>query len=365
MADSDTQRRHGRGEQSNTALAISIVIITTGVLIGALVFALLWLAEIDTSTIEQYVPSILIGVGIAGAAVLVTVVMILLYRAAYFRSKAFIRIQKGVKDLISEFNDLNIYADQLSLNILGGQTKQDFVGETANTSRWNYQHSGLFSRQNHNYIYHCSRSVVSSAQLDGFKYLCKYFNVDISEDSRNSANEMLGNFESYAESRHLLQEKRNDLFDKIKNDLPFLIRSFKKSLYKKLGLVDLDLKSVIYPRYIFQYTSSGGNSGLRYTLELSSPQLQKLVVWLDDKIKYKKSAQYQRMIMTADFREKIKSRDKYACKICKVSIKQEPTLLLEIDHIIPISKGGMSVEENLQCLCWKCNRSKGAKVAKA
>ncbi|WP_411815422.1 HNH endonuclease [Kurthia gibsonii] len=40
-----------------------------------------------------------------------------------------------------------------------------------------------------------------------------------------------------------------------------------------------------------------------------------------------------------------------------------PNLLLEIDHIIPISKGGMSSEDNLQTLCWKCNRSKGAKIA--
>jgi 5-methylcytosine-specific restriction endonuclease McrA len=37
-------------------------------------------------------------------------------------------------------------------------------------------------------------------------------------------------------------------------------------------------------------------------------------------------------------------------------------LLLEIDHIMRASKGGLSVPENLQTLCWKCNRSKGAKV---
>ncbi|MCG4734929.1 HNH endonuclease [Casaltella massiliensis] len=30
--------------------------------------------------------------------------------------------------------------------------------------------------------------------------------------------------------------------------------------------------------------------------------------------------------------------------------------------MLPISKGGLSTEENLQTLCWKCNRRKGAKV---
>ena len=40
----------------------------------------------------------------------------------------------------------------------------------------------------------------------------------------------------------------------------------------------------------------------------------------------------------------------------------EPNLLLEIDHIIPVSKGGLTEESNLQTLCWKCNRSKSDKI---
>lgn len=280
----------------------------------------------------------------------------------YFRSNNFTEIKNSVSDLITEFNDLNIYADNLSLNVLGGQNRQSFVGETSNTSRWKYQHGGLFSRQSHSQIYHCSRLVVSNAQVDGFKYLCKYFNIKTDEEHRSLANDMLNNFISYVESRNLLETKRNNLFNTIKNKLPFLIRIFKKSLYKKLELVPLDLKSVIYPRYVFSYTSPGGNSGLTYTLELSMPTLQRFIEWLDDRIKYKKSAQYQRIIMTQELRTKIKERDNFSCKQCHTSVEDEPTLLLEIDHIIPISKGGMSVEENLQCLCWKCNRSKGAKI---
>ena len=38
----------------------------------------------------------------------------------------------------------------------------------------------------------------------------------------------------------------------------------------------------------------------------------------------------------------ILERDNYTCKLCGNSTKLEPNLLLEIDHIIPISKGGMT-----------------------
>ncbi|MBL7870818.1 MAG: HNH endonuclease [Cyclobacteriaceae bacterium] len=66
--------------------------------------------------------------------------------------------------------------------------------------------------------------------------------------------------------------------------------------------------------------------------------------------------------MTSQLRDQIKQRDNYKCYSCSLGIENEPNLLLEIDHIIPLSKGGMTTLENLQTLCWKCNRTKGAKI---
>jgi 5-methylcytosine-specific restriction endonuclease McrA len=36
---------------------------------------------------------------------------------------------------------------------------------------------------------------------------------------------------------------------------------------------------------------------------------------------------------------------------------------LEYDHIVPISQGGSNTARNIELLCEKCNRSKGANVA--
>ena len=90
--------------------------------------------------------------------------------------------------------------------------------------------------------------------------------------------------------------------------------------------------------------------------------LNKFVEYLSSIIKFKKSAAGQRALMTSKLREQIKKRDNYTCCKCGNSIEKEPNLLLEIDHIIPISKNGLTTESNLQTLCWKCNRKKGSKL---
>lgn len=53
----------------------------------------------------------------------------------------------------------------------------------------------------------------------------------------------------------------------------------------------------------------------------------------------------------------IYARDGYKCCRCGVS---QYNATLEIDHIIPISKGGKSTPDNLQTLCHKCNVEKGS-----
>lgn len=68
----------------------------------------------------------------------------------------------------------------------------------------------------------------------------------------------------------------------------------------------------------------------------------------------------QRKKVTPALREKIALRDNYTCRHCG---KYMPDGVgLQIDHIIPIAKGGKSMESNLQVLCSKCNGKKSSKL---
>lgn len=64
----------------------------------------------------------------------------------------------------------------------------------------------------------------------------------------------------------------------------------------------------------------------------------------------------ERGIVTNKLRFEIYKRDEYKC--CRCGAKDN----LEIDHIVPISKGGKSTINNLQTLCHNCNIKKGVKA---
>ena len=66
----------------------------------------------------------------------------------------------------------------------------------------------------------------------------------------------------------------------------------------------------------------------------------------------------QRRKMTQKLKNQVLNRDNYTCQYCGKSKKKYPNLILEVDHIIPVSKGGRSELNNLQTLCKECNRQK-------
>ena len=55
----------------------------------------------------------------------------------------------------------------------------------------------------------------------------------------------------------------------------------------------------------------------------------------------------------------VMQRDNFKCRLCGASPANNPEIVLQIDHIVPWSKGGKTTIENLQTLCSNCNLGKG------
>ncbi len=57
-------------------------------------------------------------------------------------------------------------------------------------------------------------------------------------------------------------------------------------------------------------------------------------------------------------RFKVMQRDDFKCQICGASPAMQAGVLLHVDHIVPVAKGGQATMDNLQTLCQKCNLGK-------
>lgn len=52
-------------------------------------------------------------------------------------------------------------------------------------------------------------------------------------------------------------------------------------------------------------------------------------------------------------------RDGFACQYCG---RTAPTVVLAVDHVVPVAEGGSDAPTNLTTACKECNAGKGAKV---
>ncbi|MGI0479298.1 HNH endonuclease [Geminocystis sp. CENA526] len=66
-----------------------------------------------------------------------------------------------------------------------------------------------------------------------------------------------------------------------------------------------------------------------------------------------------RIPIPIEVRKYVYNRDKYQCQSCG---KKFAETTLNIDHIIPLAKGGSNDISNLQTLCSHCNQQKKANI---
>lgn len=293
----------------------------------------------------------------------VTYTIYQIYSFFYFRSEGFKKIKESIESYTNNCNDLNNHIEELKNYYVDIKSYDYGQSSLQDNSNYNFKRREWKHNINNHKIHNCSSTVCKNANNQPFKYLCKYFDIKVNEETLSNVEKTLNNFAAVEQGKNLLKNERETIVNNIKNSISPLIFAFSKvKLIKKLGFEDIDLSNLYFPVYTFQYVSAGGNSSMKCDIQLNVSNLDRFVNYLSELVKFKNSVAGQRALMTSKLREQIKERDNHTCKTCGVSVHEEKNLLLEIDHIIPLAKGGITSEDNLQTLCWKCNRKKGAKL---
>ncbi|WP_170133615.1 HNH endonuclease [Undibacterium pigrum] len=302
-------------------------------------------------------------VGILIAVIFGVLVLYQVYSFSYFSGEKFKKLKKSIEEYTKNCNELNHHIQELK-NAYVDVTSQDYGHSTLQDgSNYNFKRTEWNKSIKNNYVHNCSLSVCKNANDQPFKYLCKYFDIKANEEALSNFEAVLNDFAAAEQGKLLVKAERDLIITNLKTSIPSLIFSFsKKRLIKELGFEEIDLSDLYFPIYTFQYVSAGGNSSSKCDIKMDVNNLDRFIDYLSSLIKFRNSVAGQRALMTSRLRESIKERDNHTCRTCGISAHNEKHLLLEIDHIIPLSKGGITSENNLQTLCWKCNRSKGSKL---
>lgn len=294
--------------------------------------------------------SILIGLAICNVILLCLPVIFLIVcycivfwrTRGYYKTAEFQSVKQRLAKQIQEYNDFNAFLPE---------TKQ-FIRQQQ-------------YRLSHAHVKNSTLTVYKNAQLDPYRYIVKYFFArrTINEETVQVLEQILQKYDTIKKTEEILRSEYNEIMDFIDAKMYVGAYIFKKMTMKQLGSNTLPkFEKNYFLVYSFKYTSPAKRNNYSFDVTLTEKKLQKLAEYLSQQITYRKSARFQRQLMTPKLRRFILRRDNYECQKCHVSRQDEKHLLLEVDHIVPVSKGGITTEQNLRALCWRCNRAKGDKL---
>ena len=279
----------------------------------------------------------------------------------YYDSPDFIEIKNTCESLINSQKDFNEYiaekVESIS-HIFGTKISRN---ETVNDDQYNYIRR--YKKSITPFTAEVSATVFASAENNPLEYIIKHFypNKDEYPIQIQKLKQLIEELETLKDAKQIIENYKKEYQQYIGNVPDYIMQNDEAGFYSRLGFTNID-ESILVVEYKFAYTSNGGMAQRSFTMPMTEENIIELIKRLENKLTTNAIAKEQRAMMTMKLREIIKKRDNYTCCYCGNSIHDEPNLLLEIDHIIPISKGGCTVEENLQTLCWKCNRAKSNKI---
>lgn len=279
----------------------------------------------------------------------------------YYESSDFLKIKNTCEVLMSTQREFNEYINekvQTISQLFGSRVTRT---ETTNTDVNNYIRP--YKKTITPFTAEVSATVFASAENNPLEYVVKNFypNRKLYPEQIQNLYRLVEELETLRDAKQIIENYKEE-YQQYLGDVPdFIMENDESGFYSRLGFANID-ESVLTVEYKFSYTSGGGMAQRSFTVPMTEETIVELIKVLESKLTASAFAKEQRNLMTKTLREFIKKRDNFTCCACGNSIHKEPNLLLEIDHIIPVAKGGCTTEENLQTLCWKCNRSKSDKI---
>ena len=280
----------------------------------------------------------------------------------YYNSDSFLKIKETCETLMSTQREFNEYITE-KVNAISRLFGTRVVrNDTINDDE--YQYVRPYQKTITPFTAEVSAAVFSSAENSPLDYVIKNFypNKELYPEQIQKLRLLIEELETLKEAKQIIDNYKAE-YQQYLGDVPdYVMTDDEAGFYSRLGFANID-ESVLAVEYKFSYTSGGGMAKRTFTVPMTEETIVELIKALEGKLSAGAFTKEQRVLMTNKLREYIKKRDNFTCCNCGNSVYAEPNLLLEIDHIIPVSKGGCTTEDNLQTLCWKCNRAKSNKVA--
>lgn len=280
---------------------------------------------------------------------------------AYYESPDFLKIKETCDVLMSTQREFNEYIAEKVHSISELFGTRVVRNETVHEDEYNYIRP--YKKTITPFTAEVSAAVFASAENSPLEYIVKNFypNKKAYPEQIRNLYHLVEELQTLRDARQIIENYKTE-YQQYLSDVPaFIMENDEEGFYSRLGFATID-ESVLTVEYKFSYTSGGGMAQRFFTVPMTEENIAQLIRILESKLTASAFAKEQRTLMTKKLRESIKARDNFTCCNCGNSTHVEPNLLLEIDHIIPVSKGGRTEEDNLQTLCWKCNRSKGDKI---
>ena len=279
----------------------------------------------------------------------------------YYESPSFLKIKETCEVLMSTQREFNEYITEKVQSISQLFGTRVVRNETINDDEYNYIRP--YKKTITPFTAEVSATVFASAENNPLEYVVKNFypNKKSYPEQIQKLYRLVEELETLRDAKQIIENYKVE-YQQYLGDVPdFIMENDEAGFYSRLGFANVD-ESVLTVEYKFSYTSGGGMAQRSFTVPMTEETIVELIKVLESKLTASAFAKEQRNLMTKKLREFIKNRDNFTCCNCGNSTHIEPNLLLEIDHIIPVTKGGCTVEDNLQTLCWKCNRSKSNKI---